>query len=135
MSQPHRLLNKSGCSLLSMMSRTNKKRALLLLERSVNTPRFSSSKQERRLGDIERFKIRNGDDRSLIIVEHAWCLVSTVGLGYRNVSLSGHPVSVFSVRPGLLIKYPSPRSDCLSTVQCFDRSGQVNNNSIVSCEL
>ena len=77
------------------MSQTNKKKALLLLERSVNTRRFHLQNKKDAPVTL-RVQDQNGDDRSLIIAEHAWCL-ETVGLGYRNVSLSGHPLSVFSL--------------------------------------
>ena len=82
-----------------------------------------------RCGDIEKFKIRSGrDDRSLIILQHARCL-ETVELGYRNVSLSGHPASLSSISFSLL-SFSSLAH--LRDSQCFDRSAQLNNTTILT---
>ena len=124
---------------LSVMSQLRPIKSRLCCWSDQLTPRdfHLQNKKKDALVDIERFKIRNGDDRSLIMVEHAWCL-ETVELGYRNVSLSGHPVRS-QVSASSLLSCPS---DTISRAvtgqgspsprQCFDRSDQVNNNSIVT---
>ena len=67
------------------------------------------------------------------MVEHAWCL-ETVELGYRNVSLSGHPVL-----PSLSLSVSCcPSLDSSSKVKKGRDSvviGQVKNNTILTALL